>query len=301
MRRKKALIPAFVAIFAGIVTVFIAVSEDKPSDCFTWKVKINGSAFYLTGSVHGASEGNYPLPETYLKSYKKAEKVIFELKDDFKTLEDKIFLYAEKDKLPDGLSLGDSLKPESIDKLRAIIDNDKLNKYFGYEGWLLNMIIAGNKYKLCGYDPKLAIDKYFHDLATKDKKEIIGLDEIQTQLALFDFDLPFKIQIKILEKAVSEMAVKAKSEEELFKAYFENNQEKFKKEFLRPYNFENPQMKNMYDMAFTKRNTRWVEQFIELSRGDPGSYFVIVGSGHYFGPNNILELLENKGYTIEKT
>ncbi len=198
------------------------------------------------------------------------------------------------------MNLGDSLNSESIYKLREIIGNDKLNKCLGYEAWLPNMFIAGSKSKLCGYDPKLAIDKYFHDLATKDKKEIIGLDEIQTQLALFDFDLPFKIQIQILEKAVSEMEMKAKGEEELFKAYFENDLAKFEKEFLTTYDFKKKKKKKMYDTVFTKRNTSWVEKFIELSKGNPGSYFVLVGSGHYFGPNNILELLESKGYTIEK-
>jgi uncharacterized protein YbaP (TraB family) len=300
MKKKKVTLPALFAIFSGVFAVFIAKSNEEPSDCFTWKVKINESTFYMAGSIHTAKKDNYPLPKTYLNCYKKADKVIFELEDDFKTLENKIFLYAEKDKLPDGLNLGDSLNSESIHKLREIIGNDKLDKSFGYEAWLLNMFIAASKSKLYGYDPKLAIDKYFHDLATKDKKEIIGLDEIQTQLALFDFDLPFKIQIKILEKAVSEMAMKAKGEEELFKAYFENDLIKFEKEFLKTYDFNNPQMKKMYDMVFTKRNTSWVEHFIELSKGNPGSYFVLVGSGHYFGPNNILELLESKGYTIEK-
>lgn len=300
MRRKRVTVPVLIAILAGLFTVFIARSNDEPAGCFIWKVKIDKSTFYLAGSIHAASERNYPLPETYLKYYKKADKAIFELEDDFETLEKKIFLYAEKDKLPDGLNLGDSLKPESVNKLREIIGNEKLEKCLGYEAWLLNMFIAGNKSKLCGYDPVLAIDKYFHDLATKDKKEIMGLDEIQTQLALFDFDLPFKIQIQILEKAVSEMAMKAKGEEDLFKAYFENDLVKFEKEFLKAYDFENPQMKKMYDKVFTKRNNSWVEKLIELSKGNPGSYFVLVGSGHYFGPDNLLELLESKGYTIEK-
>jgi len=209
-------------------------------------------------------------------------------------------LYAEKDKLPGGLNLGDSLKPETIIKTGEIIEKDKLDKCLGYEAWLLNMFISGNKSKLCGYDPLLAIDKYFHDMATRDKKEIMGLDEIQTQLELFDFDLPFKIQIQILEKAISEMAMKAKGEEDLFKTYFENDLVKFEKEFLKPYDFENPQMKKMYDKVFTKRNTGWVEKFIELSKGNPGTYFVLVGSGHYFGPDNLLDLLKSKGYTIEK-
>ena len=96
------------------------------------------------------------------------------------------------------------------------------------------------------------------------------------------------------------MEMKAKGEEELFKAYFETNLVKFENEFLKVYDFENPQMEKMYDKVFTKRSTSWVEKFIELSSGNPGSYFVLVGSGHYFGPNNILGLLESKGYIIEK-
>ncbi len=300
MRKRKFRIPALIAIFAGLSAVFIAKSADEPSDCFTWKVKINESVFYLAGSNHAANEKNYPLPEAYLKSYKKADKVIFELEDSFEILEKKIFEYAEKDKLPDGLNLGDSLSPVSINKLKEILPDDKLEKSFKYEGWLLNLLIAGHRSKICGYDSKLAIDKYFHDLATKDKKEIIGLDKIQTQLALFDFEVPFKMQVKIIEKAVSEMAMKAKSEEPLFQAYFANDMTKFEQEFLKPFDFENPQMKKMYDRVFTDRNTKWVEKLEELSNENSCTYFVLVGAGHYFGPNNIKVLLENKGYKVEK-
>jgi uncharacterized protein len=56
----------------------------------------------------------------------------------------------------------------------------------------------------------------------------------------------------------------------------------------------------VYDIVFTKRNTSWIKKFIELSKGNPGTYFVLVGAGHYFGPNNLLELLKSKGYYIEK-
>lgn len=300
MKNNRIKITALVAVFAGVLGVFIAKSNEDPSTCFTWKVKINGSVFYLAGSNHAANEKNYPLPEAYLKGYKRADKVIFELEDNFEMLEKKIFEYAEKDKLPDELNFGDSLSPMSIKQLKEIFTDAKLEKYFKYEGWLLNMFIAGHQSIICGYDSKLAIDKYFHDLATKDKKEIFGLDKIQTQLALFDFEVPFKMQVKIIEKAVSEMATKAKSQEVLFQAYFANDMTKLEEEFLKPFDFENPQMQKMYDRVFTERNTKWVEKLEELSKENPCTYFVLVGVGHYFGPNNILELLKNKGYTIEK-
>ena len=78
------------------------------------------------------------------------------------------------------------------------------------------------------------------------------------------------------DKVIFEL--KAKSEEPLFKAY----------------------MKQIYDRVFTSRNINWIEQFEQLSTENPETYFVLVGAGHYFGPNNIRELLELKEYSIEK-
>ena len=300
MKKGKLIPPALIAILICLIAVFIAKSSDETSDCFTWKVKINESTFYLAGSVHAASPENYPLPKSYIKSYNKADKAIFELEDDFNTLEKKIFQYAEKDILNEDQYLNLHLSKESLEKLALIFDKETLNKYFQHEAWILNMAISGTRSKLIGYDPLLAIDKYFHELAEKDEKEIFGLDSIQTQLSLFDFDIPFEMQIKIIEKAVSEMEANARNDEPLLKSYFNNNLEQFENEFLSAYDFNNPRIKQAYNMVFTNRNINWIEKLEKMAREKSGIYFVLVGSGHYFGPNNIRELLKNKGYSIEK-
>ena len=94
--------------------------------------------------------------------------------------------------------------------------------------------------------------------------------------------------------------IAAKSEIPLYKAYFANERENFEAEFLKPFDFNKPQMKQIYDRVFTNRNTDWVAKFEKLATEEPGTYFVLVGVGHYFGPNNVRELLENKGYIVEK-
>lgn len=302
MRTRRIKLPALVAVFAGIITVFIAHSSDKTSDCFIWKTEINNSVFYLAGSVHTATKANFPLPKVYMESYAKADKVILELKDDKKALEQEIMQYAEKDRLKEDQYLNLHLSAESLEKLSQLFVNEepKLNQYYQHESWLLNMAIAGTRSKLTGYDPLLAIDMYFNHLAKKDKKEIIGLDDLQTQLLLFEYEVPFEMQVKIIEKAVSKMEVDAKQDLLLFTAYFNNDTAQFENIFLQNFDFNKPQMKQVYDMVFTNRNIKWVEQFEKLSIEKPGKYFVMVGAGHYFGPNNIRELLERKGYTIKK-
>ena len=41
-----------------------------------------------------------------------------------------------------------------------------------------------------------------------------------------------------------------------------------------------------------------VEKLERIALEKPGTYFVIVGSGHYFGPENIRQLLTGRGYAV---
>ncbi|MFO7852169.1 MAG: TraB/GumN family protein [Bacteroidota bacterium] len=287
-------------VLSGIIIFAAACTQKEPSKCFIWKTEINGSTFYLAGSIHTAKEAYYPLPETYTDYYQKADKLILELEKDFEAIEQEIFNYAQKDTLPESDYLNNYLKPESIEKLKKIFTEEELDKYFKYEGWLLNMTIAGTKSKLMGFDPLLAVDKHFHELATKDNKEIIGLDDIETQIVLFEFDAPVLMQVQVLENNISNMESQAKQELPLLESYFSENMALFEEEFLKNMDFTNPQVKQYYDKVFTSRNISWVEKFEKQAEEQPATYFVLVGSGHYFGPDNIRDLLEQKGYTVEK-
>lgn len=301
MNQKKIKITAMSSVLIAVFTLFFIIKpQDTPSDCFIWKVKIDESTFFLAGSIHAANETDYPLSKNYIKKYKDADKVIFELAEDFETIETKLFQYAEKDKLEKEQYLDLHLTNESLNKLEQLFEEERLKKYFQHEAWVLNMAIAGSKSKLIGYDPILAIDKYFHDLAQKDKKDIIGLESLQTQIEIFEFEVPYEMQIKIIEKAVTNMEKQAENEIPLYKAYFENNLEEFEDQFLKSYNFDNPQLKLIYDRVFTNRNTKWVEILENLAQENQGTYFVLVGAGHYFGPNNMREILSKKGYVVKK-
>ena len=90
--------------------------------------------------------------------------------------------------------------------------------------------------------------------------------------------------------------MRAKSEQPLFDAYFSQDRDAFEKAFLTPMNFEIPQVKAMYGRIFASRNKAWVQKLIELANTEEGQYFMLVGCGHYFGPENVLELLEKEGF-----
>jgi hypothetical protein len=275
------------------------MAQTETPAAFLWQVNINGSEFNLAGSVHTGKKG-LTLPDAYLNAYKQSDIIIFELKEDSETLKEMIFKYAEKDSLAEDQYLDKYLSQESRYLLSELFKGkeDVLSRYFHHEGWLLNMAISGRKSRLLGYDPELAVDMYFHDMATKNHKEIMGLDQIETQLQLFDFEVPLETQVQILESAIQRAEQQARTEQALFDSYYHQDQEAFKEAFYEMMNFENPQRRSMYDKVFVKRNMAWVQKLIEWSETRQGNYFMLVGSGHYFGPDNLIELLEKEGYQV---
>lgn len=278
----------------------IAQNETPPG--FLWQVNINGSEFSLAGSVHVGKKDLYPMPVAYLNAYRQADYVLFELKEDFATLEEMIFKYAAKDSLEEDQYLDNYLSQDSKEILSVMFKGkgDLLARYYRYEGWLLNMAISGWRSKLVGFDPELAVDRYFHDLATQDHKTILGLDHIETQLKLFEFEATREQQVEIIETSLKRAKKQALSEQPIFESYYSQDTDAFREAFLGNMDLENPQIRAMYDRVFVSRNKAWVRELIELSRNMPGNYFMLIGSGHYFGSGNVLQLLEDEGFQVRQ-
>jgi len=278
-----------------------AQNTEKPGDSqtgFFWETSINHTTFLLLGSVHAGKAAYYPLPDLFEWCYENSETLIMEIEDDFDSLENKMLAYAEKDRLPEELYFRHHLDSASISKILEVLDREDFLKYDQYKGWFLNMTLIGSNLKLVGFDPEQGIDMYIRSKAAKDQKPVVGLDKFEDQLALFEFDLPHETQIKVLERTISTLDMQAKQGAPLLESYFTWNSDSFEKTFLSAYDFENPNMKRAYDHVFVARNQLWVEKLEKISQENPGTYMVVVGAGHFFGPSNIRELLEQKGYTI---
>lgn len=53
-----------------------------------------------------------------------------------------------------------------------------------------------------------------------------------------------------------------------------------------------------YDAMLKNRNERWVPQ-IKAMLDEPGTRLIAVGAGHLAGPDSVITLLRNEGYTVE--
>ena len=140
----------------------------------------------------------------------------------------------------------------------------------------------------------VSYDLTLMQMATKDKKEILGLERLEDQLALFD-----KIP---LEKQVSMLAEMARKPDEVQKELAN---------LLMAYKAQDlagmiKQMKeSKYDGGLDdfeadlldKRNQNWIP-VIEKAAKDKPTLFA-VGAGHLGGDKGVIKLLRDKGYAVK--
>ena len=57
--------------------------------------------------------------------------------------------------------------------------------------------------------------------------------------------------------------------------------------------------KELYERVLVTRNKNWIP-VIEGYLDEPGTFFIAAGSAHFAGPDSVILMLEEKGYTVER-
>jgi uncharacterized protein YbaP (TraB family) len=287
-------------------TIIVAVSQNlsgrDPESCnvFLWETHIEACTIFIAGSVHVGKKDSYPLQDTYLEHLEGSDIIILEVAEDFENIGNRMSEYIQKDRLPEDKYFRYTLSQVTKDRIIEILGTDQFHKFDQYNAWVLITQLSVNKMRLLDYDPSLAVDSYFRDLAVASGKEILGLESVDEQFRLLEFDLPYNVQLKIIEHSVDNIQMAAEKEGVLYDAYFNNQVGKFEAYFTERFDFEDPGEKAVYNKVFAERNKTWAASLEDLATKQHGTIFVAVGAGHLFGPGNLLECLREKGYAINQ-
>ena len=294
------------SLFLTLVSVILMVPRNTAGrnpasgDIFLWEARIDSCTLYIAGTIHLGKADYYPPQETYLNYLKRSDLVVFEVPDDFEALKTKMFSYIQKDRLPEEKYFRHTLDSGTIAGITEILGTDEFHKFDRYNAWVLLTQLSVNKMKLLDYDPSFGVDRYLRENAAGMGKEIAGLECAEDQFRLFESDLPYDIQLKIIENLIRNVRASIEKEGTLYDAYLNNEPEEFGRIFRESYHLDNPVQKAVYDKIFTQRNSGWADRLEELASGHSGTVFVAVGAGHLFGPGNLLECLTDKGYMVSQ-
>lgn len=296
---KKTLLVFLRLLF---LSFFVFTNVHAENDrAFFWQVNpvqnTSGQAtVYLMGSIHFADKSFYPLRAEIEDAFNRSDALVVEL--DISKTDHQLYnqLLLQRGIYKDGRTIKDAVSEETWLQLRQRLRylNVPYDLVKNYKPGVLVLTLSAVQIMKMGFDPELGIDAYF--LAKAGQKKIIELETLEQQLNLFlnisNGDMLLKESLYSLDDAEALMA-------EMVRYWKNGDETKMNKLLFEDALNDYPAFSEIYDRLLYRRNDSMAIK-IEKMLKQPGSYFVVVGSGHLIGEKGIVNALRKNGYKITR-
>ena len=274
-------------------TAFAADTDTDHSS--VWKVSKGEDTVYVGGTIHILPITEFPLPSQFMTAYEQSDTVILEAK-----LPDPTDAAAQQKMMAaaayEGKSLKDTISPETYAALEEYFAPfgapvEKLAKL--KPGFLIAVMsmMEAQRVRMAGE----GVDSYFSQIAKRDSKPMEYLETMEFQLNMLA-NMGAGEEDRLIHESLAMMPEYKQYLEDIISAWRVGDTQALRDMTVDKMKRESPAS---FDEMMVQRNKRWISQ-IEAMFGDEDQELVLVGAGHLVGDDNVLELLEARGYQIEK-
>ncbi|ADB42272.1 TraB/GumN family protein [Spirosoma linguale] len=256
-----------------------------------WEISGKGltKPSYLFGTIHLICPTDFTITEPTKKALSGTEQVYLELDMDDPQMMPKM----QKGMMnTGGKSYKEWLKPEDYTLLSDYYKS-KMGAGLDQLGMLKPLALMSMNYMtLLNCQPE-SYDMTFAKMASEQKKEVLGLETVESQFAIFD-KIPVEKQATELVDMVRNQD-KARTEfNQLITLYKAQDLDGLLK-LMRQSEFSD--MAGYEDALLNDRNANWIPTIEQAVKLKPT--FIAVGAGHLGGDKGVIELLRKKGYTVK--
>jgi uncharacterized protein YbaP (TraB family) len=260
-----------------------------------WTVKGRQNTVYLLGSVHVLRAGDAALPAAAEHAFEDAERLVMEIDLDDAGA-DPLAMATEMQQaalLPEGQTLRGVLGSDyaAINE-RARKSGLDLEALDAFAPWfvaisLLDVELAGR-----GFSPEYGIEQTLTARAIEEHKPIEGLETAAQQFQMLA-SMPLAQQKRFLTMTLDESAHLDRELDELMRAWRSGDTAAL----ARLLSAEYGQFPDLYRRLTVDRNRAWAGRLAGLL-DDRDDYLVVVGALHLVGPESVVDLLRQRGYTV---
>jgi len=274
-------------IFVLLFTFGRAFSQDK---ALLYEISGNGLAkpSYVFGTFHLLCKNKFTLSENLLSKLKNSQQLVLELDmDDPKMM----MSMMNGMKMKGDSSIKDLLEPAKYKFVDSYFQDSLKMSLKMMQKIKPMMLYSLLMPKLLGCEV-FSLEMELVALAKKQKIEILGLENIAFQVAIFD-KISYGIQAKMLYETIENSAKSRKELKELIEAYTS-------KDFLKMEQLieaSSDSFEGMEDELLKDRNLDWIAKVEAFAKQKPT--FFAVGAGHLLGDGGVLSLLKRRGYQIK--
>ncbi|WP_315794393.1 TraB/GumN family protein [Paenibacillus sp. BIC5C1] len=264
---------------------------------FMWEVESNGNTVYLVGSMHIADESFYPLRKEFEEAFAEADYLGVEIDISKAADEAQQKIVLDLGSYQDGSTLKDHISSETYTQLGDILKKSGLeaNALDTFKPWVVESTLTSLKSMKAGYDASAGVDLYFIQKAIERKLPVIELESYESQLGMFN-KFSKELQEKTLKATLDNFDVLDDSVNQMAKMWKTGNDEQLLK-LTNSFSDDEEYNKAM----LTDRNIGMADKIDGyLKNGKGEEYFIVVGAAHYLGDHGIVNLLKDKGYSVNR-
>jgi uncharacterized protein YbaP (TraB family) len=298
------------ALLLAAVTGQAAAQQScpDPASSMLWEVTGPGlgagkATLHLFGSIHLGKPEFYPLHPTIEAAFRAADTLVFEI-DPQSAADPQVAMRMQlRGMLPAGQTLDDVVSPEALESLQGVLARYgiPLGNFMTMKPWLLTLMLANVQASSLGYSAQHGLESYFIAQKAPDT-EIAQLETIDQQVDMLDGldpELLLGYSLQDFDDGAAEMealisawrcADKPALSEQLFSELLAIE------EAADPT--ERAGMEDLYKRLYSDRNKVMADGIDAFIKTGAGNWFVVVGSAHLLGEGSVVELLQNRGYTV---
>jgi uncharacterized protein YbaP (TraB family) len=201
---------------------------------------------------------------------------------------------------PSGTPGLDVRMPVLRSRLEELAKRDGLTAeiFWRMKPWMVANTLVVLEAARLGFSPAYATEAFLFDFARRAGKSVVELESIEEQLRLFD-SAPEATQFAYLRQAVESIDDGSNQEEitRLASAWEKRDGVEMGRLLSKMRNAKGVAERFVFEEIIDGRHPRMVDSIERFVAGGK-LHLIAVGSLHFFGPNGLLELLRQRGYTV---
>ncbi|HIB47553.1 MAG TPA: TraB/GumN family protein [Flavobacteriaceae bacterium] len=283
MKKLKQLFA--LSLLLGMVATTVAQTNENS---LLWKVEGNGiKTSYVFGTFHMLPKDDFLLTEKVKKALESSEVLALELDMDDPGFQAEMM---KEVMIKNGATLNDFMDADEF----TLIDNYLTSKMgVGLEQLKTMKPLMVSSMVMMAYlgSDVASYEASLIGLSKEQQKEIIGLETVAEQMAIFD-EQPYEEQLDEIVKLLNETDEMKSMFEQMITFYKNENIDGL-------YNYMDDFFHNdidQLDRMLHHRNKNWIPKIGEYSKQK--TTFYGVGAGHLGGTLGVINLLRNAGYTV---
>jgi hypothetical protein len=283
---KAQVLLLLLVIFCGSTSY----AQKQTSNSLLWEISGNGlqQPSYLFGTIHMICKEDFILSETAKQKFNSSKQVYLELDMDDPQLQ---MTMMQQLQLPSNESLKNKFDESDFKALDSFLMKELNMNLAVFDQFKPMMVMSLLAQRVLSCAEMESYEMNFVKMATEQKKELLGLEKVEDQLAVFDA-IPDSLKIRSIMNMVNDFDAQKKEFNRMSTIYKSQDLEA-----LYQLIAESPEMMGSQELLLDRRNRNWIP--VMDSAMKKTSTFFAVGAGHLGGNQGVLELLRKQGYSVK--